>query len=387
MQDSMLSILMVNTCSNVRAGKGMAERTMQVSRFLLQNGLQCRVLCLDIDVTHPNSYGIASENIIALPTISQRFFIPKFNFRLINFLVKNADVIHIMGHWTLLNAVVYLYARHLKKPYVICPAGSLPVVGRSKIIKRLYNYFIGDSIIHNADTCVGITQQEIEYFHHLGIPDYKISLIPNGICKDDFNKPHSELIKYKNDRPTNKKFILFMGRLNYIKGPDILLNAFLQIHEIINDYDLVFCGPDEGMKISLLNFINEHHCLNSRVHFFGDVGAYDRQAVYQMADVLVVPSRQEAMSIVALEASICNIPVIITDMCGFNEIASIDQDLVVPASPEGIAKALSILLLDPSRLQLAGQRCQELAQNYFTWQIQVSKYIELYQRLLNKNPS
>src|SRR5437667_8342528 len=91
-----------------------------------------------------------------------------------------------MNHWTLLNALVYIFARFFKKPYVVCPAGALMLYGRSKFLKRFYNFLIGRRLIREADRCIAISSNEIRQFQTYGVDSHRITVIPNGIDSDGY---------------------------------------------------------------------------------------------------------------------------------------------------------------------------------------------------------
>jgi glycosyltransferase involved in cell wall biosynthesis len=174
--------------------------------------------------------------------------------------------------------------------------------------------------------------------------------------------------------------ILFMGRLNPIKGPDLLLSAFFKVQGHIPDHHLVFAGPDEGMQTGLAAF-SANNDLAERVHFLGFVGGFDKAAAYQMASLLVVPSRQEAMSIVALEAGVCGTPVMLTDQCGFGQIRSLDPGLEVPATADGISEGLANLLNRPDLLDRMAIEFREFVLGGYTWAGMVSEYLDLYGKI------
>ena len=232
------------------SGGGTAERTFQISRSLVSAGLQCDVLTINSNLDDERIEQLNDINLIALECLVERYYIPKLLQRKIKDAVANADIIHLMNHWTILNALVYLSARRQKKPYVVCPAGALPLFGRSQKFKYLYNKFIGNNIISNANGHIAISGNEIAQFESYGVAAYKITVIPNGINQEDFKSRDADNFRRifgLNDSP----FILFIGRLNTIKGPDLLLNAFKKISEAFNDYHLVFAGPDGGMLSEL----------------------------------------------------------------------------------------------------------------------------------------
>jgi len=320
-------------------------------------------------------------NVIALPCLLKRFYISRFLYSEIKKIVEVADIVHLMGHWTFINALVYLVAHSFNKPYVVCPAGALPIYGRSKFIKKLYNWVIGSKIIRNANGYIAIAVNEINQFQNYGVEVNKISIIPNGINVEDFQTANIADFRRKygfGDAP----FMLFVGRLNSIKGPDLLLRAFCNVKDKFSNYHLVFAGPDGGMLSELKDMVVEFSA-SDRVHFLGYLGGADKSQAYHAADLLVIPSRQEAMSIVVLEAGITGTPVLLTDQCGFNEIASISGGQVVSASVDGLQKSLIEILREPAQLKSKGANLKEYVCKHFTWDSVISKYLKLYCQILN----
>ena len=379
-----MHILNVNSCLDTKIGGGAAERTFQMGRFLSrQDGVKCTTLTLDIGLNANRMQDQAPVVVVVMPCFWRRFYVPMVNasnWRLICSLVNEVDIIHLMSHWSVLNFLVYVAARRARKPYVVCPAGSLPLFGRSGWLKRLYNLLAGGSIIRNASAWIAVTSSEVPHFESYGIPSRKITVIPNGVSKADFpNSDKSVFLKLHNlpDVP----IILFMGRLNPIKGPDLLLQAFIQARKDLVGCHLVFAGPDGGM-LSGLKQIAEQAGVSDYVHFLGYLGGDDKSAAYHHAKLLVVPSRQEAMSIVALEAGICGTPVMVTDQCGFGEIGEVDARLEVPATSGGIARGLIRLLTEPGLLDRMGLDFKAFVSRQYEWDSIVIHYIKLYRMIL-----
>lgn len=376
-------ILNVNMTLDAVGGGGTAERTFQISRFLVKRGVKCIVLSTDLGWTEARAKCFAGIEVIALPCVWKRFYVPMIWFRSIRDAVARADVIHLMGHWTLINACAYLFARYFQKPYVVCPAGSLLIYGRSKLLKRLYNFVIGKRIIRNASGYIAISTNEITHFESYGIAPEQITVIPNGIDEDGFAVTDDAVFRSKyglNESP----FILFVGRLNTIKGPDLLLEAFSRVSEKFCRYHLVFAGPDEGM-LHELRLMAARFSIQDRVHFVGYLGGDDKARAYRAAELVVVPSRQEAMSIVILEAAITARPVLVTDKCGLEEIESIGGGQVVPATAEGLKGGLTAMLNDPERLNVMGRNLKKFARERFSWDSIVAEYLSLYGRILSRS--
>jgi len=361
-------------------GGGTAERTFQMSRSLVRAGVECTILTTDLGVTPERIKELAGVTVVALACLSQRFYLPKFKYKDIEDLVRNADIVHLMTHWTFLNALVYFIARRLKKPYVVCPAGVLLIYGRSRLIKTLYNWLVGRRLIRNAAAHIAITADEIPQFETYGVQRDSITIIPNGIDPEDFKDDGVAAFRAKYGL-AGVPFILFMGRLNAAKGPDLLLRAFCNARKALAPYHLVFAGPDQNMSTEL-RAIAVQHDVAERVHFLGYVGGPDKSRAYYAADLLVIPSRREAMSIVVLEAGITGTPVLMTDQCGFNAMADTGGGMIVPATVEGLKTGLVETLGNPGDLKAKGRRLKAYVSEHFLWDSVVHEYIRLYERLL-----
>lgn len=373
----------LNVCSNFdpMTGGGEAERTFQMTAALLASGQLARVLTIDTALSDRRKSAFGQEGVIALPCLFRRFYVPRVSLGYLNELVEKFDVIHLMGHWTVLNALVYRAAVRAKKPYVICPAGALSIFGRSKILKRIYNFVVGNNIIKNASMCIAVTQEEGASFAAAGVSPERICVIPNGIDPGDFlsfDVPGFRKKYALGERP----FVLFLGRLNAIKGPDLLLEAFWRLGDRFRAFDLVFVGPDGGM-LDTLRSAARREGVDGRVHFIGYLGGAEKAAAYHAAELLVIPSRHEAMSIVALEAGICGTPVLLTDQCGFDQLAEVGAGWLAPATAEGLQQGLAQILPDQDARRKAGHNIKSYVASNFGWNVIVESYRTLYARLLS----
>lgn len=378
-----MHVLNVNMTLDPVTGGGTAERTFQMSCFLAKSGVECTVLSTDLGWSPARARAFAGVEVITLPCLWKRFYLPKAAFKRIRDAVVRADVVHLMGHWTFLNALVYLFARRFRKPYVVCSAGALPIYGRSKVLKRLYNFLIGKKIVRQADRCIAVTKNERAHFEMYGVDADRITVIPNGIDPEEYVARDDAAFR-EQYRLGAQPFILFVGRLNRIKGPDLLLKAFCELGQEFVHYHLVFAGPDEDMRREL-QLLASTCSMESRVHFIGHVGGDDKARAYHAADLVVVPSRQEAMSIVVLEAGITGRPLLVTDQCGFDEIARINAGRVVPASAEGLKLGLRAMLEDQDGLKVMGRNLQQFVRERFDWKAIVNEYLALYQKILNND--
>lgn len=364
-------------------GGGTAERTIQMSRALRDAGTDCRILTTNAGLPVDSELGLSGVQVIAFRSLVRRYYIPLARYETIKKIVKSADVVHLMGHWTVLNALVYLAAMDMKKPYVVCPAGALRIYGRSKMLKRLYNWLVGRRIIHNASAWIAITNDECAQFEAYGVRRGSVTVIPNGVNPADFPKDGAAEFRKKH-RLGNRPFILFVGRLNTIKGPDLLLEAFCYGQQLWPDWHLVFAGPDGGLLSSLKNAA-ANSVARDRIHFIGYVGGAEKSAAYLATDLLAIPSRHEAMSIVVLESGISSRPVLLTNQCGFDVVEKIGGGKVVPATVEAIYAGLTEMLSDRTKLAVMGSNLRDHVRDNYTWVVIVRMYLNLYRKLFFKS--
>lgn len=372
-----MKILNVNSCLGLQRGAGTAERTYQMSRFLARTeDAECAVLTLDLDLSPARLEGVRPATVTALPVLNERFYVPRSGFIKISSLVKAADIVHLMGHWDFLNVLVFLAVRWHKKKYVICPAGALPVYGRSRLLKKTFNFLIGRRIVRGASVKIAVTKLEVADFIGYGVHEREVTILPNGI--DTENHSLEDLGGF--ERLASTRYILFMGRLNLIKGPDILLEGFFEFSKCCPGYRLVFAGPDGGM----LNVLSERVCelgLTDQVDFIGYLDGHVKSSIYKRAEVMVVPSRQEAMSIVALEAAAQGTAVIVSDKCGLSEIKLVHPKLEVPLNAQSFADALKYFLSDSELLAQVSSKWMTFVTEHYSWEKQANKYLDLYKQL------
>jgi glycosyltransferase involved in cell wall biosynthesis len=366
-------------------GGGTAERTFQLARHMARLGHDCTVLTTEIGMTPERRAALEGCAVVALPVLSGRFFVPSARRGEIDRLVAATDVAHLMNHWTLLNALVYRSARRFDKPYAVCPAGALAIFGRSRLLKQAFNALIGREIIRRAQAHIAIADNEIGQFEAYGVPADRIVKIPNGVNPEDLAYGDVEGFRRQaglGDAP----YLLFVGRLNPIKGPDLLLKAFYRVASTYGACHLVFAGPDEGMGSSLRSDA-ERMGLGDRVHFIGYLGGQDKAAAYRGASLVVVPSRQEAMSLVVLEAGICGRPVLMTDQCGFPVLDRVGGGVLVPATDNGLAEGLRDMMGDAGRMVDMGGRLKGYVAGHYSWEAIALRYESLFDGLLRGAPS
>ena len=107
-----MKILNINSLLNPASGGGTAERTIQMSRFLsFENEIDVSILTLDCDITSKVCNSLEGVKIIKIPCLNRRFLVPSIFNHDIAKSIKEADVIHLMGHWNLINLLSFFWIK------------------------------------------------------------------------------------------------------------------------------------------------------------------------------------------------------------------------------------------------------------------------------------
>jgi glycosyltransferase involved in cell wall biosynthesis len=371
-------ILNVNASLDPLDG-GLSERTFQMSRWLAASGEAVDVLVLEKGLTADRLEAIRPASVIPLHMLVRRYYVPRES-KPIREVVERADVIHLMGYWSVLNALVVKEALRAGKPYVLCPAGSWRLRGRSMALKIGFDRFIGRRMVEKSARLIAITEQERDLFESYGVPRSKIVLMPNAVDPDAFRAEDDQAFRREfalGARP----FILFLGRLDPVKGPDLLLEAYAR-SATATTHDLVYAGPDGGMLLTLQTRCRELG-LGDRVRFLESIYGQEKSMALHAASFLAIPSRHEAMSIVVLEAGVSGTPVLLTDQCGLDEVEKFGGGIVVKTDVQSIANGLD--RMRAADLERMSRAIRELILDRYTWESLVPRYKRLYGEILELN--
>ena len=157
-----------------------------------------------------------------------------------------------------------------------------------------------------------------------GLPDDKLVMVPNGV-----NTTVYENLQEQDFKPfrsafalPEEKLVLFVGRLVYEKGAQVLINAIPRILEKVN---AKFVIVGSGYMKEQLSSIVRSMGLEHKVLFTGFVDEETLLRLQSCADVSVVPSLFEPFGIVALEAMAAKSPVVVSDTGGLSEIVDHDS--------------------------------------------------------------
>jgi D-inositol-3-phosphate glycosyltransferase len=218
-------------------------------------------------------------------------------------------------------------------------------------------------IVAKADRLIAANPAEhrdLQTFY--GADPARISIIPCGVDLELFRPLPRDQARALLNLPMETKIVLFVGRLEPIKGVDILLDALAHLDcDGCQGLALVVGGNVDSTEAARLLAIRDQLGLGDSVRLVGAQEQRNLPYFYAAADVCVVPSFYESFGMVAIEAMACGLPVIASRAGGLQFTVQDGQNglLVPPGDSIALAAALQQLLTDEemrSRLSAGGRR-------------------------------
>ncbi len=252
-------------------------------------------------------------------------------------------------------------------------------------------------VLEQADRIVAATPAEVAQLQWLYHADTaRVVSIPPGVDTSRFYPIPTEEAKEFIGVPVTERMLLFVGRIEPLKGLDILIQAvaILRGRPVFREkpFCLAVIGGDPHVapevmssEMSRLQEMHLRYGLEDFVAFLGKKGQDTLPYYYSAADAVVVPSHYESFGMVALEAMACGTPVVASQVGG---LAFLVQDGItgyhVPVGePEALADRLEILLKDDALRSRLGAQAVEFSRSY-AWEHIAARIVEQYETLVGR---
>ncbi len=252
-------------------------------------------------------------------------------------------------------------------------------------------------VLNQASTIIAATQAEVAQLQWLyQAVMQKIVVIPPGVDLRHFYPIPVDEAKEFINIPVCNRMLLFVGRIEPLKGLENLIKAIAIMKAQIQEESPQFCleviGGDPDLtpqtidsEMARLQLLRQQYNLQDFVIFLGQRDQDTLPYYYSAANAVVVPSHYESFGMVALEAMACGIPVVASQVGG---LAFLVQDCVtgftVPVDdPDALADRLLKLLYDEELRDKLGRQAAAFAKQY-GWERIAKQIIELYQTTLSK---
>lgn len=255
-------------------------------------------------------------------------------------------------------------------------------------------------VLRRADRIVVATLAELTQLRFLYRANArKLVVIPPGVDTCHFYPiPKDEAKQFIGLKPENR-MILFVGRIEPLKGVDTLIQAMscldLELRSKDHPVHLAIIGgephaepKDMTAEMARLQKICDDLCMDSMVVFLGKRAQDTLPYYYSAAEVLVMPSLYESFGMVALEAMACGTPVIASEVGGLGYLVKNGETgYTIPDSDPGVlCGSLSTLLGDHDLRHQMGERAEQYAQDY-AWEKIATQVVDLYREVIEKIPA
>lgn len=281
------------------------------------------------------------------------------------------DIVHAHSHLYLSTNMCALIRKFGSVPLIITNHGMTSQTA-PEWLNRLYLATLGKWTFRMADRVICYTDEEREEMKKLGVDSKKICVIHNGIDTGLFTPGAN---------PKGFGRLLWIGRFVPGKGVDYLINAFSEAVKEKPWLTLTMIGSGPGLKdvrdkIKILG-------LGEKIHIKEFVPNMEMPAIYQNADIFVLPSLMEGVPRTILEAMACGLPIICTDLPQLRHIVDQCGTMVPVKDSKSLAQAISQIVSDDALAQKQGKCGRARVEKDYSWDDTVRKTLTLYSETIS----
>jgi D-inositol-3-phosphate glycosyltransferase len=250
-------------------------------------------------------------------------------------------------------------------------------------------------LLADADRVILATpaeQAQIQWLYR--IPNVRSEIIPPGVDLGMFYPRPVTEARRTLGLPRDRSLLLFVGRIEPLKGLDTLLRALAIVRDRgvcrCQDLSLAIIGGDPNLppewqsaEMARMQALRQELDLSEIVTFLGKQDQDELPSYYSAADCIIMPSHYESFGMVALEAMACGRPVIASEVGGLAFLIKDGETgyHVPDRDPAALADRICELLTDPLRREALGRQAAAAAQAY-AWGIIAQRIVRVYEDLL-----
>lgn len=319
-----------------------------------------------------------------------RKFIPEFSKNLISFMeLENISYCLISCHYYLSGLVGMKIRKKHRIPMNITfhtLALMKNLVARNEEEREDLERIEAElTLTKKANKVIATSETDFEYINTLyNCPKSKIFILNPGVDNELFKPMEKKEAKKMVNFKSGGKLILFIGRIEALKGIDVLLYALKFL--LVKDPKLNIClwiigGNDTGQESKeylRLKKIKKLLKITAFVKFIGQKEHNELPKYINAADIVIMPSQYESFGMSALESIACAVPVIATDVTGISSLLEKEQEYLVTSAGNPILLANKIKdLLTDDREYMRISREVFIRSREFVWEKVADKFIAL----------
>lgn len=313
----------------------------------------------------------------------------KFNLRLRRYLIEESDrpdIYHYHGVWLPDNHWISMYGRKNGVKCVLNPRGDLELARvHYNLVKRIKKWIVwhiyGKNDCNHCACIIATSRQEADGMRIQGV-FAPIAIIPNGIELSGF----PEKIIHE---PHEKKVMLFLSRINPIKGLEYLLSAWKLLPDCIrHEWELHIAGnSDPADYIEKLRKIVKNENLQDSVKFIGQIVGEEKMKKYANSDLFILPTLSENFGNVVAEALMCECPVITTKNAPWECLNENHCGWWIDLSVDELKKTMeTAMALSKDERKEMGVRGRKYIEEIFASESVAKKTLAVYKWVLGEGP-
>ena len=248
-------------------------------------------------------------------------------------------------------------------------------------------------ILKHSDALVAESPASKQHMvQEYGVDPARVQIIPCGVDTLLFRPQQRQQARRALALPEAVPLVLFVGRLQPLKGLDTLLRAVHPVRQQYPTLQVLIVGggldagdPHEAAELARLRMLAARLDLTPHLAFIKAQPQETLVQYYAAADVFVLPSHYESFGMVALEAMACGTPVVASQVGGLaSTVVHERTGLLAPVGDwQAFARAISRMLASPALRDLWGHAGVQRAQTY-AWPRVVERNVQLYHRLIRR---
>lgn len=381
---------------------GMNIYVLELSKALAKKGFSLDIFTRSQDEASPCVVQVSEQlRVIHVPAGPQEplskkeieQYIPDFLEYFYQFVQKESIVYQVVSCHYYLSGIIGV---DIKKKYSIPMVMTFHTLGLMKNLvarsdderESKERILTEQMLVKKSDQIIATSETDAQYIQYLYDGDEeKIAVLTPGVDLNIFKPSDKIQAKKKVGAAVDEKMILFVGRIEPLKGVDVLLYALkilLGTHTDLRVCVWIVGGdvtkdtdewPDELKKLSE---IREELRIHTAVHFVGRKAQKDLPEYYNAADLMVMPSHYESFGITAVEAMSCGVPVITTDVTGVSKLIDKEHENLITSAnnPIRLSQRISALLCDDKMYKEVSRSVSENVKD-LSWDNAADHFIDL----------
>jgi glycosyltransferase involved in cell wall biosynthesis len=291
------------------------------------------------------------------------------------------DVVHIHSLFLYPQLAAYRNARGRDVPYLVSPRGSLdPYLRRKGRARKALVHVLWQRAMLASAGALHLTSEGEAALVEDVAPAVPRHIVPNGIEWNAFQTlPDPASFRARRMRGHEGPVVLYLGRISFKKGLDVLIDAFADLGRAHRDTALAIAGPDDEGLTPMLRRLAAARGIADRVHFTGMLQGADRLGALAAADVWALPSRTENFAVALVEALASGRAVVTTDAVNLSpDLDSERAALVCRPECTELSRALDAMLRDEALRVALGAKAREYARRY-DWSQVAPRHAAMYE--------